>query len=73
MIEKIPITLDFDMERIIGYAEIETELLPQVPNYHFALGYQIKDATYSDNKFNVLEHELLVLSLVPDTKFRGND
>ena len=44
-IQKIPITVGFDQEKIIGYAEIDIESLPDNPNYVLSLGYTIEEGS----------------------------
>lgn len=39
MVKDIPVLLNFDTQEPIGYLRVDTDKLPQIPNYHFGLGY----------------------------------
>lgn len=61
----VPIYSSHNMERMIGMAEIEEDLLPQNPYYCFSLGYVAKE--YTDGKIS--KYKLLEISVIPDTLY----
>lgn len=65
---KIPVTIGFDHQRVIGEMRVDAARLPAEPNFHFALGYK---ATATDDE-RVTSYELVEVGLTADDKFSGS-
>ena len=67
----IPVVVGFNTDKQIGYLTIDETKLPAGPNYVFALGYKINTVDYDakNDKFRVLECELIQVSLQTDSQY----
>jgi hypothetical protein len=60
----VPVVSKFGDRDPIGYLCIRREDLPLTPNFHFAIGYQVKARDASSGI--VTEYELMEVAIVPD-------
>ncbi len=72
----VPICLDFDQSKSVGWLSINRSALPLFPNYVFSLGYLAKDTdgwinTPGDiQEFEYLgDYDLLMVSPIEDVKY----
>jgi len=70
MIE-VPVLLNYDYDKIIGYLKVDESYLPPDGNYVFSLGYAVKDADYDKDIDDIVitKHKLLCVSLQTDEQY----
>jgi hypothetical protein len=57
-LKTIPIVLDWDYDKEIGWMTVDTDELPKSPDFVFAIGYrQEQDPRYVINAVSVLSDE----------------
>lgn len=59
---RVPVILDFDYEKVIGFMEVDESQLPKSPDFVFSFGYHLKD-------INSFEYSLKCISPIPDNKY----
>ena len=67
MTKQIPITINFDNERIIGFADIDLSKIPKQPNYVFSIAVMVKDALADGT---ITDSELVQLALMHQDDYK---
>ena len=73
----IPVLVDFDQTKPVGWLRILKSALPVIPNYVFSLGYLAKDKQWVETNLPgsihkreyVGEYELLCVAPIEDIKY----
>ena len=69
---EVPVTIGFDMRKIVGTLKILKEALPSDVDWCFSLGYEVTDAFYdNDSNLVVNKYKLKTIGLIPDIKYPG--
>lgn len=68
MRKEFPVLASFQTERPIGVLQIEETALPELPDWHLALGFKAKAVPIGPN-----EYQLVCLAVMPDHKFTATN
>lgn len=63
---QLPVLVNFDVTKVVGYLHISKRVVPELPNFHFSLGFSAKHNPISKSS----HWEWRAVSLLPDDRFQ---